>query len=72
MAPKTTDPKDLLVGGVLQCIEALSVGMPFEVWKTHMGTYRNESTVVAFRNIYKKGGIASFWAGKVFLNSDSE
>ena len=25
-------PKDLLTGGVLQCIEAASVGMPFEVF----------------------------------------
>ena len=69
MGPKTTDPKDLLVGGVLQCAEALSVGMPFEVWKTHMGSYRNESTVQAFRNIYKKGGISSFWAGIFLLES---
>ena len=31
MGPKTTDPKDLLIGGLLQCCEAASVGMPFEV-----------------------------------------
>lgn len=37
--------------------------MPFEVWKTHMGTYRNEGTVEAFRNIYKKGGVGAFWRG---------
>lgn len=37
--------------------------MPFEVWKTHMGTYRNEKTMEAFRNIYKKNGVASFWKG---------
>lgn len=28
-----------------------------------MGTYRNEGTMEAFRNIYKKGGVGSFWAG---------
>ncbi len=39
-ASKSTDPKDLLKGGILQCMEAITVGMPFEVWKTHMGTYR--------------------------------
>lgn len=61
---KTTDPKDLLVGGLLQCFEALTVGMPFEVWKTHMGTYRNEGTIEAFKNIYKKGGFSSFWSGE--------
>jgi hypothetical protein len=63
MGPKTTDPKDLLAGGVLQCAEAITFGMPFEVWKTHMGMYRNEGTMEAFRNIYRKGGVASFWSG---------
>jgi hypothetical protein len=37
--------------------------MPFEVWKTRMGTFRNEKTMEAFRNIYKKGGVGAFWAG---------
>ncbi|RYG64506.1 hypothetical protein EON64_13840, partial [archaeon] len=64
MAPsKSTDPLDLVKGGVLQCMEAGSVGLPFEVWKTHMGTYRNEKTMEAFRNIYKKGGMTAFWSG---------
>jgi len=64
MAPvKSVDPKDLVVGGVLQCCEAITVGMPFEVWKTHMGTYRNEGTVQAFKNIYNRGGVAAFWKG---------
>lgn len=63
MGPKSTNPKDLLTGGILQCIEAITVGLPFEVWKTHMGTYRNEGTVEAFRNVYKKGGVGAFWRG---------
>mmetsp|Transcript_30618 Transcript_30618/g.33454 ORF Transcript_30618/g.33454 Transcript_30618/m.33454 type:complete len:287 (-) Transcript_30618:211-1071(-) len=64
MAPsKSTNPKDLLTGGVLQCVEAATIGLPFEVWKTHMGTYRNEGTVEAFKNIYNKKGVAGFWAG---------
>lgn len=63
MGPKTSDPKDLIAGGVLQCLEAITFGMPFEVWKTHMGTYRNEGTMEAFKNIYRKGGVASFWSG---------
>ena len=53
----------MMIGGLLQCAEAITVGMPFEVWKTHMGTYRNEKTMEAFRNIYKKNGVASFWKG---------
>jgi len=60
---KSTDPKDLLKGGVLQCVEAATLGLPFEVWKTHMGTYRSETTMQAFRNIYAKGGVGAFWSG---------
>jgi hypothetical protein len=64
MAPaKSTDPKDLLKGGVLQCLEAITLGLPFEVWKTHMGTYRTETTVSAFRTIYRSGGMTAFWKG---------
>jgi len=38
--------------------------MPFEVWKTHMGRFRKEGTIEAFRNIYRRGGgIGAFWAG---------
>jgi len=28
-----------------------------------MGSYRNEGTLEAFRNIYKKGGVGAFWKG---------
>jgi len=64
MAPaKSFDPKDILVGGVLQCIEAITFGLPFEVWKTHMGTYRDQGTMEALRNIYRNKGIGGFWAG---------
>eukprot|EP00008_Paramoeba_atlantica_P003787 CAMPEP_0201488726 /NCGR_PEP_ID=MMETSP0151_2-20130828/19342_1 /ASSEMBLY_ACC=CAM_ASM_000257 /TAXON_ID=200890 /ORGANISM="Paramoeba atlantica, Strain 621/1 / CCAP 1560/9" /LENGTH=279 /DNA_ID=CAMNT_0047874079 /DNA_START=123 /DNA_END=962 /DNA_ORIENTATION=- len=60
--------KDLGSGAVLQCLEALTLGMPFEVWKTRMGRYREESTVRAFSNVYRAGGggmsgVMSFWAG---------
>ena len=41
----------------------MSFGMPFEVWKTHMGSYRSQTTMESFNNIYKKGGIQSFWSG---------
>jgi hypothetical protein len=60
--------KDLASGAVLQCLEALTLGMPFEVWKTRMGRYRHETTPQAFMNVYKAGGggmggVMSFWAG---------
>lgn len=28
-----------------------------------MGTYRKQSTMEAFRNVYAKGGITTFWSG---------
>jgi hypothetical protein len=52
---KAFKAKDLLTGGFLSCAEAATVGLPFEVWKTHMGTYRSETTMQAFKNIYQKG-----------------
>lgn len=64
MAPtKGTNPKDLLTGGVLQVTEALTGGLFFEVWKTHMGTYRNDGTLESLRKIYRKGGVRAFYAG---------
>jgi hypothetical protein len=64
MAPaKSLDPKDLAIGGFLQCAEAATLGMPFEVWKTRMGRFRNEGTMEAFVNVYKRGGVAGFWQG---------
>lgn len=64
MAPaKSADPKDLLNGAFLQCVEAATLGMPFEVWKTRMGRFRNEGTVEAFVNVYKRGGAGAFWQG---------
>ncbi|CAD7952843.1 unnamed protein product [Amoebophrya sp. A25] len=60
---KLGDPKDMAVGAGLQCLEAATLGMPFEVWKTHMGRFRNEGTIEAFQNVYKRGGAGAFWQG---------
>lgn len=63
-AGKKVGPRDLLNGGLLQCVEAATLGMPFEVWKTRMGRYRGETTVQAFRNVMRDGGgVGAFWAG---------
>lgn len=59
---KSFDLKDLVTGGILQCASVV-VTQPFEVWKTHMGTCRNEGTMEAFRNVYRKGGVDAFWKG---------
>ena len=60
---KKLEAKDLIKGGVLQCAEAATFGMPFEVWKTYMGANRNESTMQAFRSVYRSGGFRAFWRG---------
>lgn len=60
---KSADPRDLFNGAVLQCVEAASLGMPLEVWKTRMGRYRNEGSIEAFKNVYRRAGIGGFWAG---------
>ncbi|TMW56359.1 hypothetical protein Poli38472_006369 [Pythium oligandrum] len=61
---KKVGPRDLLNGGILQCVEAATLGMPFEVWKTRMGRYRTETTTQAFRNVMRDGGgVKAFWAG---------
>jgi len=55
---------NLAIGGMIQCAEAATLGMPFEVWKTRMGRFRNENTVEAFKNVYRQGnGIKAFWKG---------
>ena len=45
-------------GAVLQCVEAATLGMPLEVWKTRMGRFRDESTMQALRAIHSQGGCA--------------
>jgi len=49
-------------------LEAITLGMPFEVWKTRMGRFRNETTTQAFRGVYEAGGggtsgVLRFWQG---------
>ena len=65
---KLFDMHEMVEGGVLHCIQAGTVGMPFEVWKTHMGINIKETTFESFRNIYKKNGLKSFWSGELTLS----
>lgn len=60
---KIGDPKDMALGAVFQCAEAASLGMPFEVWKTRMGRFREEGNIEALRQIYKNDGLGGFWKG---------
>lgn len=45
VASSSLSPMDLVTGAVLQCVEAATLGMPFEVWKTRMGRHREETTL---------------------------
>jgi len=47
----------------LKCLEALTLGLPLEVWKTRMGRSRDERSIEAFINVYKRGGVTAYWAG---------
>lgn len=44
-------------------VEAATLGMPFEVWKTRMGRHRNETTMQAFRGVIERSGVRGFWQG---------
>ncbi|CAL8471599.1 g11141 [Coccomyxa elongata] len=60
--------QNAVIGPVLQCLEAATLGMPFEVWKTHMGRNRGQTTLGSLRAIYREGGggfrgVSAFWAG---------
>jgi len=66
--PKGKDFSSIRDGAVLQMLEAATLGMPFEVWKTRMGRFRNENTIQAFRAVYQNGGggmkgVGAFWQG---------
>ncbi|KAL1526485.1 hypothetical protein AB1Y20_015195 [Prymnesium parvum] len=50
-------------GTALQIVASLTLGQPFEVWKTRMGRHRTESTLESFGQIYRSGGLGGFWKG---------
>ena len=63
VAQNNSSSTDLILGGVIQCLEAASLGMPFEVWKTRMGRFRSETTIESFKKIYQTQGLRAFWSG---------
>lgn len=60
--PTSLNFSDLVTGAVLQMLEAATLGMPFEVWKTRMGRFRNENTIQSFNALMKEGPMV-FWKG---------
>lgn len=50
----------LALGPVLQCAEAATLGLPFEVLKTRQGRFRSESVLKSFAAVYEKGVVAGY------------
>lgn len=61
-----SDWRDLAIGGTIQTAEAMSLGMPFEVWKTQqissIRTGKIESAAASFAHLWS-GGVGRFWKG---------
>lgn len=57
----------MLIGGILQCVEAFTLGMPFEVWKTqqisNLSKGQWQSAPAEFMNLWRKRGVRSFYHG---------
>ena len=58
-----TKAQKFIDGTGLQILSSLTLGQPFEVWKTRMGRHRGETTTQAFMNVYRSGGVPAFWRG---------
>lgn len=61
-----SDWRDLAIGGTIQTAEAMSLGMPFEVWKTQqissIRTGKIDSAAESFHKLWG-GGVSRFWKG---------
>ena len=57
------NPRNLLTGAVLGCIESATLGQPLEVWKTRSSQMRNETAIQSLQHIYKARGLSGFWIG---------
>ena len=58
-----SNPRSLVTGAVLGCIETVTLGQPLEVWKTRNGQMHNESAFESLRAIYRTRGPKGFWVG---------
>eukprot|EP00744_Colponema_vietnamica_P015490 GILI01021702.1.p1 GENE.GILI01021702.1~~GILI01021702.1.p1 ORF type:complete len:311 (+),score=67.90 GILI01021702.1:60-935(+) len=65
-AEQKSDWRDLALGGGIQCCEAITLGMPFEVWKTQqissIRTGKIETVGESFSKLWS-GGIGRFYKG---------
>ena len=65
--PPSGDPLDLVFGGTLQVIEAITLGMPFEVMKTKQiqGSIKTSSRLPTLQlvNSMREEGLGSFYKG---------
>ena len=50
-------------GTTLSCLSTVTLGQPFEVWKTRMGRHRMETTAQSFWQVMRSGGVRAFYVG---------
>ena len=50
-------------GTLLQCMSTVTLGQPFEVWKTRMGRHRSETSAESLRHLIRTGGMRSLYLG---------
>ena len=62
---------NLILGAGLACMEAATLGLPFEVVKTFMGRNRKQGTLSSIQYIYGIKGMAGFWDGFTFKMTES-
>jgi len=62
MAPTGKD-NNALLGAGLQCMEAGTLGLPFEVVKTFMGRNRSYTTLSAVQYVFQTKGLFGFYDG---------
>ncbi|KAI9034236.1 putative mitochondrial carrier protein [Hyaloraphidium curvatum] len=66
MAPAAQkgDPRDLAVGALLATTEALTLGLPLEIWKTRQGAHPEEWFWDSWKKVaYGPKGLRGLWAG---------
>lgn len=55
----------MVTGAMLAVTEAMTLGMPLEVWKTRQGAYPQEYPLESLRALHARGGWRSFYRGSM-------
>lgn len=63
LGPDGSARSKFIDGTLLQLASTVTLGQPFEVWKTRMGRHRAESTAESFWALFRAGGVGAFYRG---------